>query len=73
MLDLGVSENNLGFGLALNEGSGQFNDFEIYSAGSPGGLAFGDFDLKRGLDLAVVSGGEGGSLGSISVLLNTGP
>jgi len=71
--DLAVSENNLGLGLALNDGNGQFGDFEIYSAGSPAGLALGDFDLKRGLDLAVVSGGEGGSTGSLSALLNSGP
>jgi len=71
--DLAVSENNLGLGLALNDGNGQFGDFEIYSAGSPAGLALGDFDLKRGLDLVVVSGGEGGSAGSLSALLNSGP
>jgi len=54
--DLAISENNLGLGLALNDGTGQFGAFEIYSAGSPAGLAVGDFDLKHGLDIAVVGG-----------------
>jgi hypothetical protein len=70
--DLAVSENNNGVGLALNDGSGAPNDFRLYAAGAPAGLVAGDFKFGSGLDLAVVSGGEGGYVGSVSLLLNTG-
>ncbi len=70
--DVAITENNTGIGLALNNGSGALNDFRfrLYAAGAPRGLVAADFKLGRGFDLAVVSGGEGGYVGTVSLLLN---
>jgi len=68
--DVAITENNTGIGLALNNGSGALNDFRLYAAGAPSGLVAADFKLGRGFDLAVVSGGEGGYVGTVSLLLN---
>ena len=68
--DVAVSENNSGVGLALNTGSGALDNFRLYAAGAPSGLVAADFKLGHGLDLAVVSGGEGGYIGTVSLLLH---
>ena len=67
--DLAVSEDKTGVDLALSRSGGFATNFVLYGVGDPAGMAAADFHTGRGLDLAVVSAGEGGYVGSVSVLL----
>jgi hypothetical protein len=68
--DLLVSEINVGVGLALGTGTGFPDDFVFSTVGTSGRVVAADFRLGHGLDLGVVSGGQGGAIGSVTVLLD---
>jgi hypothetical protein len=69
-IDVAISEIHAGVALAHNDGSGALNDLHLYAAGEPEGLVAADFKLGGDLDLVVVSGGEGGYVGTVSSLLS---
>jgi len=69
-LDVALLAFNLKLGavvnLLLGNGDGTFQSPESYLAGyNPSGLAVGDFNNDRAMDLAVMDG-------SVNILLNTG-
>ncbi len=70
--DLAISENNIGLEVRLNDGQGNFNASVDSTAGSPFGLALGRFGSRQQPGLAVVTGGGGGAVGSLSLLLQKG-
>jgi hypothetical protein len=56
--------------LALGTGTGFPDDFVFSTVGTSGRVVAADFRLGHGLDLGVVSGGQGGAIGSVTVLLD---
>ena len=49
----------------------QFDKFVVSVAGNPSGMTAADFRAGGGLDLAFISGGQGGYVGSVSVLVSS--
>ena len=66
-----MSEDNVGMGLAFNHGNGLPDNFVVSVAGNPSGMTAADFRAGGGLDLAFISGGQGGYVGSVSVLVSS--